>query len=91
MPLRTNFKDEILAEGTEYRTYDIVDSGGSPVYENVHLVRKDTPQQKGDEYGAEEINVLNETVNNCQTKVLSGSSVPSTELGTDGDIYFMIE
>lgn len=91
MPLKTDFKDEILAEGTEYRVYDIVNSGGTPVYENIHLVRKDTPQQEGDDYGAEEINTLNETVNNCQKKVLSGSSVPNAELGSDGDVYFMIE
>lgn len=63
MALKTDFKDEILQEGQQHREYDLVSQNGSIIQTNVHLVRKDTPQQVGDNYGAKDINELNTEVN----------------------------
>lgn len=63
MDLKTNFKDEVLQTGRTFREYDLVSSSGAVIQSNVHLVRKDTPQQVGDNYGAKEINELNTSVN----------------------------
>lgn len=61
--LKTDFKDEILQQGKLNREYDLVKEDGTIIESKVHLVRKDTPLQVGDNYGAKEINELNSEVN----------------------------
>lgn len=62
MALKTDFKNEILANGKTYRDYDIVDSSGRTLQSNIHLVRKDVPSQVGDIFGAQEINNTNKMI-----------------------------
>lgn len=63
MTLKVDFKDEILADGKTHKEYDLVDDKGTVLETNLHLVRKDIPREVGSEYGAKEINNLNEEVN----------------------------
>lgn len=91
MALKTDFKDEILQDGKSYRVYDIVNEEGGVVQADIHLVRKDTPQQVGSEYNAAQINELNNEVNGKQTRILYGTSTPDSETGTDNDVYVQLE
>ena len=64
MPLKTNYRDEILASGYEHRVYNIKQqSGGATVESNVYLERVDTPQRTGDSFQAADINATNTQVN----------------------------
>lgn len=63
MALKTDYKDEVLSASQPYRTYNIVDSGGSTLYSGVRINRADTPQQEGTKFGASDINSTNEQVN----------------------------
>ena len=64
MVLKTDFKDEILSDSQPYRIYNIVDSNGSTLYNNVRITKAYTPQQEGDEFGAKQINETNKAINN---------------------------
>lgn len=64
MVLKTDFKDEILSSSQPYRTYNIVDSKGTTLYNNVRINKAYTPQQEGDEFGAKHINETNKAINN---------------------------
>lgn len=91
MTLKTDFKDEILEDGKQYREFDLVSQTGDVIQTNVHLVRKDVPQQEGDNYGSKEINELNEEVNNklSNTYVPTWSSItnkPSSYPSTWGSV-----
>lgn len=63
MVLKTDFKDEILSDSQPYRIYNIVDSNGSTLYNNVRITKAYTPQQEGDEFGAKQINETNKAIN----------------------------
>ena len=89
--LKTNFKDEILPEGQQYRKYNIVGEDGRVIQSNIHLVKSYSPKQEGDKYGALEINTLNKDVNGKQNKVLDGLTPPDPLLGEDGDMYLELE
>lgn len=63
MALKTDYKDEVLSSSQPYRTYNIVDSGGSTLYSGVRINRADTPQQEGSKFGASDINAITKAVN----------------------------
>lgn len=62
--LRTDFKDEILQEGEEHRTYNIKRKGTNEVVESdIYLEKAYEPQQEGDNFGAKEVNEINGHLN----------------------------
>lgn len=69
MALKTDYKDEVLSSSQPYRTYNIVDSGGSTLYSGVRINRADTPQQEGTKFGASDINSTNTQVNKNTTDI----------------------
>lgn len=68
MALKTDYKDEVLSSSQPYRTYNIVDSGGSTLYSGVRINRADTPQQEGTKFGASDINTTNAAINTNTAK-----------------------
>lgn len=73
--LRTNYKEDILStaeQGT--RKFNIVDSNGNVLYENVHLEDVSNYLQVGDEYGADEINEQNGAINDIVNNALLAKS-----------------
>lgn len=74
MALKTDYKDEVLSTSQPYRTYNIVDSGGSTLYSGVRINRADTPQQEGNKFGASDINDTNIQVNKNTDDIQKGNS-----------------
>ncbi len=68
MALKTDYKDEVLSSSQPYRTYNIVDSGGSTLYSGVRINRADSPQQEGTQFGASDINTTNAAINTNTVK-----------------------
>ena len=68
MALKTDYKDEVLSSSQPYRTYNIIDSNGSPLYSGVRINRADTPQQEGSKFGASDINTTNGAINSNTAK-----------------------
>lgn len=62
MSLKENYKDEILEAG-QSRTYNMVGSNGGVLYSNVKLEKAYTPKQKGDNFGADDINQITKAIN----------------------------
>lgn len=63
MSLKTDFKNEILPEGMEYRTYNVIGEDGQTIHENVHLEKAYLPRQVGDDFGAQQVNEITLAVN----------------------------
>lgn len=98
MPLKIDFKDEILEEDREYREYDLIDKKGTIIQSDIHLVRKDTPMQEGDDYGAKYINELNKEVNTYeerlnikQDKIKVFNALPDPLELEEGEFFFVVE
>ena len=67
MALKTDYKDAVLdvTENTE-RVFDILDSNGNVVVANVHLEEKTVYTERGDKYGAIQINEQNTFINGLE-------------------------
>lgn len=62
--LKTDYKsDQLMPSQNGKRTFNIVDSDGNIVLENVHIEDKSDYLQVGDEYGSEVINEQNTIIN----------------------------
>lgn len=62
--LKTDYVDDVLdTDVNETRIFNIVDSDGNVVAENIHFVDNTTYTTTGDSYGATEINEQNEAIN----------------------------
>lgn len=65
--IKQDYKNEILPEGMTYRTYNVVGEDGIPIHQNVHFEKAYIPLQVGDNFGAQQINEMAETVNKVNT------------------------
>lgn len=64
MALKTDYVDDELAVSMgSKRQYNIVDSKGNIIYENVHIEDTSKYSTVGDDFGAEDINATNGAVN----------------------------
>ena len=95
--LKTDFKDEILAEGQDKRTYNIYDQNDDLLYSDASLEKSYEVAQQGDQFNAKVLNDLCTTINEnfSQTPLIYyGSSEPSEEIISqmrDGDLFVLYE
>lgn len=63
MSIKADYKNEILPEGMQYRTYNVIGSDGQIIHQNIHLEKAYVPQQVGDNFGAQQINEMASAIN----------------------------
>ena len=85
------YKDQILDTSVnEKRVYNIVDSDGNIVAENVSLEDKTVYSQEGTEFGAQEVNEIYEAIDEVNQS-LKGIPIEVTPIetfgNTQGDLY----
>lgn len=95
--LKTDFKDEILAEDETARKYNLYDERDELLYSSVRMEKAYDTVQEGSNFNAAVVNSAFQTINQnfAQTPlVYYGTSEPSEEIKgqmRDGDIYIMYE
>ena len=78
--LKTDYKDQLLdSSANTKRVYNLVDSDGNVVAENVSLEDVTVYSQSGDTFGATDINKTNEKVNQLN------NNLGGLRFGVDGD------
>ena len=84
MALKTDYVDDELAVSMGgKRQFNIVDSNGNILYENVHIEDTSKYSTVGDDFGAEELNEIDEVINSLTDKTLLASG----SLSAAGDSY----
>lgn len=72
MALKTDYKDDVLDTSVnEKRVYNLVDQSGNTVMSGLSLEDVTTYLQKGDEFGAQELNEITSKINEIETSVAS--------------------